>query len=437
MVNLIKLPPLLGMLLVGAILGNVEGVDFARDIYPSWSSGCRQIALTIILTRAGLGLDPHALRRLSFVVLRLAFLPCLVETLAGGICSHLILGFPWPWAFMQGFIIAAVSPAVVVPSLLGLSERCYGLDKGIPTLVIAAASLDDVLAITGFGVTLGISFSSGNVLWTLAKGPLEAIVGVAVGVAGGLIMWYMPQKSSKHLVLFRSSLLLLMGLMCIFGSHKIGWGGAGPLAALTLPFVAAIRWRTELGPGEKSPVQDVVGILWMIFQPLLFGLIGAEVKINSLSGDTIGLGVVVLVIGLAFRSIVAYLAVMRTDLNLKERLFVPIAWLPKATVQAAIGAIALDQAKLDGDPDLIKMGEEVLMLAVLVILITAPIGAVGIALSGPRLLKHCPLTHTIEVSSTSDKPANGDVEKGGKDDDHGDDDDNDEKDELMDKNGNF
>ncbi|GFR63527.1 mitochondrial sodium/hydrogen exchanger 9B2-like [Elysia marginata] len=428
-VGLMHLPPLLGMLLVGAVLGNVEGVDFARDIYQSWSSGCRQIALTIILIKAGLGLDPQALRRLSFVVLRLAFLPCLVETLVGGITSHLILGFPWPWAFMQGFIIAAVSPAVVVPSLLGLSDRGYGLDKGIPTLVIAAASLDDVLAITGFGVMLGISFSSGNVLWTLAKGPLEAIVGVAVGVAGGFVLWYIPQKSSKHLVLFRSALLLCLGLMCIFGSHKIGWGGAGPLAALTLPFVAATRWRQELAPGEKSPVQDVVGVLWMILQPLLFGLIGAEVKISSLSGGTVGLGIAVLVIGLSFRSVVAYLTVMRTDLNLRERLFVPIAWLPKATVQAAIGAIALDKAKLGGDADLIKLGEEVLMLAVLVILITAPIGAVGIALSGPRLLKHCPKTQTIEVTPDDNKPANGDVEKGDKDDDN-------EKDELIDKNEN-
>ncbi|RUS84137.1 hypothetical protein EGW08_008111 [Elysia chlorotica] len=382
-VGLIRLPPLLGMLLVGAVLGNVSGVDFARDIHQSWSSGCRQIALTIILIRAGLGLDPKALRRLSFVVLRLAFLPCLVETMVGGISSHLILGFPWPWAFMQGFIIAAVSPAVVVPSLLGLSDRGYGLDKGIPTLVIAAASLDDVLAITGFGVMLGITFSSGNVLWTLAKGPLEAIVGVAVGVVGGFILWYIPQKSSKHLVLFRSSLLLCFGLLSIFGSHKVGWAGAGPLAALTLPFVAALRWRAELAEGEKvefdkgvkmgyasrlvgcflvgenNPVQDVVGVLWMIFQPLLFGLIGAEVKINSLSGGTVGLGVAVLAIGLTFRALVSFLAVMRTDLNLRERIFVPIAWLPKATVQAAIGAIALDTAKENGDSDLIQLGEEV------------------------------------------------------------------------------
>lgn len=412
LVNLMCLPPLLGMLIVGVVLGNVPHVDFARDILPAWSSACRQIALTIILLRAGLGLDPQALRRLSLVVLRLALLPCLVEALVSGLSTRLILGFPWPWAFMVGFIIAAVSPAVVVPSLLGLSDRGYGLDKGIPTLVIAAASLDDVLAITGFGVLLGISFSSGNIAWTLAKGPLEALVGVAAGTVGGVIAWYIPQRTSKHLLLFRSSLLLCLGLLAIFGSQKVHWAGAGPLAALTLPFVAALRWRSQLGEGVKNPVQDVVGVLWMIFQPLLFGLIGAEVKVSSLDGGTVGLGVAVLAIGLSARALVSYLAVLGTDLNVRERLFVPLAWLPKATVQAAIGAVALDRAKQDGDEDLVKLGEQVLMLAVLVILITAPVGAVGISLAGPRLLKYCPVSHSVEVTGSQAKAkVNGDPEE--------------------------
>ncbi|KAI8793850.1 mitochondrial sodium/hydrogen exchanger 9B2, partial [Biomphalaria glabrata] len=149
-----------------------------------------QIALTVILTRAGLGLDPKALRRLSFVVLRLAFLPCLTETIIDGIASHLILGFPWQWAFMLGFVIAAVSPAVVVPSLISIGERRFGIDKGIPTLVIAAASLDDILAITGFGVLLGITFSTGDIAWTLSKGPLEVVLGTVYGIIGGIILWF-------------------------------------------------------------------------------------------------------------------------------------------------------------------------------------------------------------------------------------------------------
>ncbi|BFZ03690.1 hypothetical protein BsWGS_06729 [Bradybaena similaris] len=387
LVGLVRLPPLLGMLLVGGALGNVPYIKVAKDIDPTWSSSLRQIALTIILTRAGLGLDPQALRRLSFVVVRLAFLPCLAETLVDGIACHLILGFPWPWGFMLGFVIAAVSPAVVVPSLLGLSYRGYGIDKGIPTLIIAAASVDDVLAITGFGVLFGISFSSGNIVWTLFKGPLEACVGVACGVIGGILMWYIPQRSSKYHLLFRSTLLMCLSLMFLFGSNKLHWAGAGPLASLTLPFVAALRWRSEFQNDEQNPVDDVVGILWMLFQPLLFGLIGAEVDVTSLEVSLVGLGIAVLGIGLVFRMLVSFLSVFGTDLTLRERFFIPFAWLPKATVQAAIGAVALDTAMAKGDTDLMNLGKQILNLAVLSIILTAPLGSLLIAILGPLLLK--------------------------------------------------
>ncbi|XP_025095637.1 sodium/hydrogen exchanger 9B2-like isoform X1 [Pomacea canaliculata] len=380
----------LGMLIVGGILGNVPGIDIAKDINQSWGSGARQIALTVILIRAGLGLDPKALRRLSFAVLRLAFSPCLSETVAIGVAAYLILDFPWPWGFMLGFVISAVSPAVVVPSLLSLSERGYGIDKGIPTLVIAAASLDDVLAITGFGVLLGISFSTGDIAWNICKGPLEAVIGIVYGMLGGIILWYIPQKKSRHLLLFRSAMLLGGGMLAVFGSKMVDWAGAGPLGCLTISFVAALRWRSEVPKGKRNPVEGVTGVLWMIFQPLLFGLIGAQVNIASLEPETVGKGIGVLTIGLVVRMVVSFLAVFGTNLNLKERLFIPIAWLPKATVQAAIGSLALDTARDNNKTDLIPLGEQILTLAVLSILMTAPLGAVLIVITGKRLLNQTP-----------------------------------------------
>ncbi|XP_076454012.1 sodium/hydrogen exchanger 9B2-like [Babylonia areolata] len=390
MVELIRLPPLLGMLIVGGILGNVPGIDIARNIDNSWGTGCRQIALAVILLRAGLGLDPAALRRLSFVVIRLAFSPCLSEAITDGIAAHLILGFPWTWGFILGFVIAAVSPAVVVPSLLSLSERGYGLNKGVPTLVIAAASIDDVLAITGFGVMIGITFSTGDLAWNIVKGPIEAIVGILIGIIVGIILWYIPQKKSKHLVLFRSALLVGFALLFIFGSTKVEWSGSGPLAALTVAFVAALRWRKDYKEGEVNPVQGVMGVLWMIFQPLLFGLIAAAVDVSKLDLCLTGLGIAVLAIGLGVRCLVAFLAVLGTNLNVKERLFVVIAWLPKATVQAAIGATAFDMARNLNKSDLMDNGETVLQLAVLSILITAPTGAALVAIFGPHLLHRTP-----------------------------------------------
>ncbi|KAL8591353.1 hypothetical protein ACOMHN_052619 [Nucella lapillus] len=288
------------------------------------------------------------------------------------------------------FVISAVSPAVVVPSLLSLSERGYGIEKGVPTLVMAASSIDDVLAITGFGVLTGITFSSGDLAWNLLKGPVEAIVGTLVGIVLGVTLWYVPQKKSKHLVLFRSVMVVGMSLVAIFGSSKVGWSGSGPLAALTLAFVAALRWRKELKEGENNPVEDVMGVLWMIFQPLLFGLIAAAVEINKLKADTVGLGMAVLGIGLGVRCCVAFLAVFGTNLNTKEKLFIPFAWLPKATVQAAIGAVAYDMATTNKNDEYIGYGENILQLAVLSILLTAPTGAAIIAILGPILLNRNP-----------------------------------------------
>ncbi|RUS73419.1 hypothetical protein EGW08_018825 [Elysia chlorotica] len=345
------LPPLLGMLVVGCLLANVPGIDVAKDIDPAWSSTAR-------------------------------------------------------------FVLSVVSPAVVVPSMLGLSEKGYGLDKGIPTLVIAAVSLDAVLAITGFGVMLSVCFSQGDLAWIVCKGPLEALVGIAFGSTFGVILWYFPQKSSKNLSLFRSVLLIGGGLLTIFGSKAINWSGSGPLGCLSLAFVAAYRWKDEYrGTGKKMPVEEVTGVLWMVFQPLLFGLIGSAVDMSTLDADTVGLGIGVLFLGLAVRMCVASLVALRSELNLRERFFLPLAWFPKATVQAAIGAVAYDTAVDRGETDLIPNGKKVLTIAFLAILITAPIGSAIIAMVGPKLL------HRTEEDNSPQghvNPAlNMDDEKGG------------------------
>ncbi|XP_050390226.1 sodium/hydrogen exchanger 9B2 isoform X3 [Patella vulgata] len=398
--NLIRLPALLGMLIVGCLLGNVPHINVADDIQMTWSIGARQIALAVILIRAGLGLDPKALKRLSFVVIRLAFSPCLMETITDGIVSHFLLGLPWEFGFMLGFVLAAVSPAVVVPSLFLLSDKGYGVDKGVPTLVIAAASIDDVLAITGFGVLLGIAFSKGDLVWTLFKGPLEALVGIVYGIFGGLILWYLPQKSSKHLGLFRCACLLAGGLFALFGSRHVNWSGAGPLGCLTLPFVAAFKWRQETASKQTSDqIEAAVGVLWMIFQPLLFGLIGAQVKILEIDVNTIGLGFGTLCIGLGIRMITSFLAVFGTDLTIKERFFIPFAWLPKATVQAAIGGVALDMATSVDNKEWIGYGKEILTIAVLSILLTAPIGSFMIAILGPVLLNRSKPADELQVEA--------------------------------------
>ncbi|KAI8521382.1 Sodium/hydrogen exchanger 9B2 [Branchiostoma belcheri] len=384
LIQYIKLPPLLGMLVAGILLRNVPGIMVGSWIDPVWASSIRLIALTVILIRAGLGLDPVQLRRLSWTVLLLAFLPCVVEACTLAVVTHFLLGFPWLWGFMLGFVLAAVSPAVVVPSMLWLQELGLGVDQGIPTLVIASGSVDDVLAITGFAVCLGITFTTGNLVFTIFRGPLELLMGIAGGTLAGIFLWYFPSKDMKDVPRVRVWMVLGTGLLMTFGSRTAGYAGSGALGCLVMAFVAGFKWKID-----KEPVESMMSDLWRVAQPFLFGLIGAEVDVLKIQPQTIGLGVAAIVIGSLVRMVASGVAVSWAGFMWKERLFVAIAWLPKATVQAAIGSTALDTARelTPGDATNEKLGIQLLTIAVLVILITAPLGSALISLTARRLLR--------------------------------------------------
>ncbi|XP_076842273.1 sodium/hydrogen exchanger 9B2 isoform X2 [Brachyhypopomus gauderio] len=390
--NLPPIPPLLGMLLMGLILRNVPYVTDAVFIDQRWSSSLRSISLAIILTRAGLGLNPSALRRLRAVCVRVALGPCTTEACTVAVVSHFLMDLPWIWGFILGFVLAAVSPAVVVPSMLQLQGSGFGVQKGIPTLLMAAGSFDDVLAITGFTTCLGMAFGTGSTWLSVGKGLLEVVVGVLAGGLMGILIHFFPSEDQADLVLWRSSVLLGLGVFSVFASHSAGLGGAGGLCTLVLSFIAGLSWDAG-----KAPVAAVVGRFWDVFQPLLFGLIGAEITVSTLRPYTVGVGVASLCVGVVVRVLVTFAVVLFAGFNLKEKFFISLAWIPKATVQAAIGSTALDMARSVGDQQLEYYGMDVLTVAVLAILITAPIGALSIGLAGPRLLQQ--LTEIQETSS--------------------------------------
>nr|XP_002126822.3 sodium/hydrogen exchanger 9B2 [Ciona intestinalis] len=394
------LPPLLGMLIMGFILRNVPYIDVAKDIDQKWSSALRTIALTVILTRAGLGLDGRALLKLKWVLLAFACFTSLVECGVVAGFSMILLQFPLDWGFVIGFVLCAVSPAVVVPSLLYLQDRGYGVEGGIPTFLIAGAALNDVIGITGFNVVLGMIFSDGNLVEKIIHGPLELVFGIGAGVFLGVVLWYFPSPEMKGRSGYRTALLLGLAIFCGFGSKIVHYAGAGALATLVMAFVAGTRWDKE----KKGPAKTFAH-LWVIFQPLLFGLIGASVRIESLEPETVGLGTGLILIGLVFRSAVAFLSVYWSVFNMKEKVFMTIAWLPKATVQAAIGAVALDMAiENNASEEVVAYGTKVLTLAVLSILLTAPTGAALIGLTGPKLLKLSPEFYE-EVEDDEEKQA--------------------------------
>uniref|UniRef100_H3CBR4 Cation/H+ exchanger domain-containing protein n=1 Tax=Tetraodon nigroviridis TaxID=99883 RepID=H3CBR4_TETNG len=272
--------------------------------------------------------------------------------------------------------------------MLLLQAQGLGVAKGIPTLLMAAGSLDDVLAIAGFSACLGSSFSTGPTWMSVLRGLMEVGGGVLAGLLLGLLLCCLPSQEQEDLVLRRTLLLLGLSVFAVFFSHVMGVAGAGGLCALVLAFVAALGWRAE-----KGPVAAVVGRLWDVLQPLLFGLIGAQIILEDLRAATVGLGVACITVGLATRLLATFLLVQGGGFSLREKIFIALAWLPKATVspshsllQAAIGSKALDMAREEGDGTKEGFGLVLLTLAVLAILITAPMGALAIGLAGPRLL---------------------------------------------------
>ncbi|XP_054711346.1 sodium/hydrogen exchanger 9B2-like [Uloborus diversus] len=380
------LPPLLGMLIVGFLYRNLTFVKYYPDIGHKTISSIRDIALVIILLRAGLGLDGEKLKKLKMIVFRLTFVPCIVETACIAVFTHLLLDLPWIWGVMLGFIISAISPAVVLPILLNLTRRKFGVSKGIPTLIIAASSMDDILAITGFTISLSIAFSDGNLTLTLIKGPLEPLVGCAVGAVFGVIFWYLPSKErhQSFVIYYHVLLLCFGGISLMFLSKRAGIPGSGALGCISLAFVSALRWRNE--EEQFHGVVSVYGVLWEILQPFMFSLIGAEIAFSTLKNHA-GYGVLALFLGLCCRSVVTALVTCGTNLNIKEKIFICCAWLPKATVQAAVGSQALDYARLHNKGQRFEdYGKQVLNIAVLSIVMTAPLGAALTTLLGPLLL---------------------------------------------------
>eukprot|EP00118_Oscarella_pearsei_P008517 m.44309 g.44309 ORF g.44309 m.44309 type:complete len:808 (+) comp33513_c0_seq7:85-2508(+) len=414
--RIVFLPPLVGMLIAGFLFGNIpllvdssekgscsnEASNSSNSsnstnitspvcghcfcLNQAWSSALRSVALVVILSRAGLGLNPSALKRLKYVVMRLAFLPCLAEALVFAIVSHFLLDMPWAWSFTAGFVVAAVSPAVVVPGLLSLQKRKYGVAKGIPTMVIAAASVDDVLAISGFGISLGLAFSEGNLIFNIFRGPLELVLGLGGGILIGVVSWLFPSKDMSSGFKARNRLIYLLacGLFAVFGSRRVHFTGAGALGVLVASFVCAYGWKED-----KAVIAECYNIMWQIAQPMLFGLIGAAVEINCLSGSVVGLAIACMLIAVIIRVGVSYLAIYGQGFTRREKIFVGLAWLPKATVQAAVGSIAYDTAleRNNSTQEEIDLGRKVLIIAFLVIVCSAPLGAAAIMFSGPKLLQ--------------------------------------------------
>lgn len=369
----LRLPGLLGMLILGIAIGPY-GLDWIDSGLMAASADFRKIALIIILLRAGLGISRESLNKVGYAAIRLSIIPGVLEGFAIGLISIPLLGFTWIQGGILGFILAAVSPAVIVPMMIQLSERGLGTDKNIPTLILAAASVDDVVAITIFSAFLGMySGAHVNIGIQLAWIPVSIILGIGVGILSGIVL---VKVFERHHIRDTKKVLVILGigimLTALESALKNRLEIAALLGVMTIGFILL-----EKRPVVAHRLSAKFGKIWVFAEILLFVLVGAQVD-PSVALDAGANGLLILAAGLSARSLGVLISIAGTPLNLKERFFCVVAYLPKATVQAAIGAIPLTLG--------VEGGDVIMAIAVLSILITAPLGALGIRISAPRLL---------------------------------------------------
>lgn len=398
----LTIPGVIGMLLLGAAFGP-HLLDRVSPELLTASGDLRMLALVVILLRAGFELSKETLNRVGGRVALLSAAPALMEGAAVTVLGPPLLGLTTMESAVLGSVLAAVSPAVVVPLMIRFIGRGMGAAKGIPTMVLAASAIDNGFVIVVYSALIGtLTGQSVGIAWKLAGIPIAVISGIAVGLIAGLALFYLfrrfnPRATKRVLVILALSVILVQ----VEHLTAEWFPFAAVLAVMAIGFV--ILEKDEHMAHELSVR---LGKIWVFAEIVLFTLVGAQVDIGAaLKAGPVGAAALVAG-GLAARSIGVWLCLIGSDLNRGERLFVMVSYIPKATVQAAIGGgalLAMAAAGMDTGP-----GETILAVAVLSILLTAPLGAWAIVFTGERTLEAISLplddARAAAIESEGDAP---------------------------------
>ncbi len=375
----LHLPRIIGMLFTGIIQGpHVLGL--LDDKILSISSELRQIALIIILLKAGLSLNLADLKKVGRPAVMMAFVPASFEICGYLLCAPMILGITRIESAVMGAVLAAVSPAVVVPRMVQLMENGYGTEKSIPQMILAGASCDDIFVIVLFSTFAGIAQGGTADFTQFLNIPVSIVLGILLGAAVGylLSLFFETAYAKEHYVRNSMKVIVVLGLsfllMAVETWAKPYVSVSGLLAVVSMACVLKMKCPKSV----SGRLSEKFGKLWIAAEVVLFVMVGAAVDIRY-TATAGGAAVVMILLALIFRAAGVCVCMAGTALNKKERLFTVIAYLPKATVQAAIGSVPMAMG--------LSCGQIVLSVAVLAILITAPLGAIGMDMTYRRLLK--------------------------------------------------
>lgn len=375
----LKMPRIIGMLVTGIVLGPYV-LDFLDPSILSISSELRKLALIIILLKAGLSLDLKDLKKAGRPAILMSFVPATCEIAGYILFAPLLLGINRIEAAVMGAVLGAVSPAVVIPRTVMLMEEKYGTKKAIPQMIMAGASCDDIFVIVLFTTFLSMAQGGSADIIDFVNIPVSIVLGILLGaVTGyGLYLFFETSYAHKHCVRNSTKVIIVLGFSMLLVSVE-GWlegkvSVSGLLAVVSMACVIKIKSTAFV----SKRLSEKFGKLWIAAEVVLFVLVGAAVDIRYTLSAGIA-AVFMIFIALIFRTAGVLICTIKTKLNMKERIFCVIAYLPKATVQAAIGSVPFAAG--------LACGKIILSVAVLAIIITAPLGALGIDNTYKKLLE--------------------------------------------------
>lgn len=376
----LKLPKIIGMLITGIVLGPYV-LDFLDPSILSISADLRKMALIIILLKAGLSLDLNDLKKVGRPAIMLSFVPASFEIIGYVLLAPWILGITCVEAAVMGAVLAAVSPAVVVPRMVNLMESKYGTEKAIPQMIMAGASCDDIFVIVLFTTFLSMAQGGNADVLDFVNVPVSIVLGILLGavVGYGLYLFFETSYAHKQCVRNSTKVIIVLGVSFLLVAVE-GWlegkvAVSGLLAVVSMACVLKLKSTAFV----SKRLSEKFGKLWIAAEVILFVLVGAAVDIRYTLQAGLA-AIVIILLALLFRACGVLLCVTKTNLSWKERVFCVIAYMPKATVQAAIGSVPLAAG--------LACGKIVLSVAVMAIIITAPLGAFGIDQTYRKFLQH-------------------------------------------------
>ena len=375
----LRLPRIIGMLLTGILLGPYA-LNWLDASILSISSELRQMALIIILIKAGLSLNLSDLKKVGRPAVMMSCVPASCEILAFFLFAPAVLGITRVEAAVMGAVLGAVSPAVVIPRMVQLMEEHYGMEKSVPQMILAGASCDDIFVIVLFSTFTSMAQGGHANVMDFVNIPVSIVLGVALGAVTGLAPseFFETAYARKHTVHNSLKVIIVLGTAFLLMAVETWLKGIVSVSGLLAVVSMACVLKLRCVPSVSKRLSEKFGKLWLAAEVLLFVLVGAAVDIRYTLAAGIP-AVAMILLALVFRAVGVCLCMAGTTLNRKERLFCVIAYLPKATVQAAIGSVPLAMG--------LPCGQIVLSVAVLAILITAPLGAIGMDRTYKALLQ--------------------------------------------------